>query len=150
MIIDDLTNIIKYKSFHPRFSNAIDFIISNDLSKLALGEIQIDGDQIRAIIIGANLVSKEESISAFECHNANIDIQICLEGIETIGWKPRNTCSLPKGEYSAEKDVLFYQDQPDMYFQLHAGQFGIYFPEDVHAPMIGNGNIKKIVIKVAI
>jgi beta-galactosidase beta subunit len=37
-----------------------------------------------------------------------------------------------------------------MYFQLHAGQFGIYFPEDVHAPMIGNGNIKKIVIKVAV
>ncbi len=150
MIIDDLTNITKYKSLHPRFSNAIDFIISNDLSKLAQGEIQIDRDQIRAIIIDANLVSKEESISAFECHNANIDIQICLEGIETIGWKPRNTCSSPKGEYSKEKDVLFYQDQPDMYFQLHAGQFGIYFPEDVHAPMIGVGNIKKIVIKVAV
>ena len=143
MIIDDLSNITKYKSLHPRFGKIIEFISSNDLSKLTPGEIQIDGEQLRAIIIDANLVSKEESIAAFECHNANIDIQICLEGVETIGWKPRNTCASPKGEYNEEKDVLFYEDQPDMYFQLHAGQFGIYFPEDVHAPMIGNGNIKK-------
>ncbi len=150
MIIDDLTNIDKYKSIHPRFIKAIEFINSNDLSTLAPGEIQIDGERIRAIIIDANLVSKEESIAAFECHNDNIDIQICIKGIESIGWKPRNTCTSPKGEYSTEKDVLFYQDQPDMYFQLHTGQFGIYFPEDVHAPMIGNGNIKKIVIKVAV
>jgi len=150
MIIDDLKNIDKYKSLHPRFGKAIEFITSNDLLKLAPGEIQIDGEQLRAIIIDANLIAKEESIAAFECHNANIDIQICLEGVETIGWKPRNTCSGEKGEYSAEKDVLFYQDQPDMYFQLNAGQFGIYFPEDVHAPMIGNGKIKKIVIKVAV
>ena len=150
MVIDDLINIGKYKSLHPRFVQAIEFIISNNLSTLAPGEIQLDGDELRAIIINAQLVSKEESIAAFECHNANIDIQICVDGVETIGWKPRNTCASPKGEYSAEKDVLFYEDQPDMYFQLHAGQFGIYFPEDVHAPMIGDGNIKKIVIKVAV
>ena len=150
MIIDHLSNIAIYKSLHPRFSKAIEYINSIELSKLLPGEIQIDGEQIRVIIIDANLVPKEESINAFECHNANIDIQICIDGVETIGWKPRNTCSFPKGEYDSEKDVLFYEDHPDMYFQLHPGQFGIYFPEDVHAPMIGSGNIKKIVIKVAV
>ncbi len=150
MIIDDLSNIGKYKSLHPNFGKAIEFITTNNLAALAPGEIQIDGEQLRAIIIDANLVSKEESIAAFECHNANIDIQICLQGVETIGWKPRSTCTSAKGEYSSEKDVLFYQDPPDMYFQLNAGQFGIYFPEDVHAPMIGSGNTKKIVIKVAV
>jgi beta-galactosidase beta subunit len=40
MIIDDLTNIAKYKSVHPRFGKAIEFIKSNDLSKLTPGEIQ--------------------------------------------------------------------------------------------------------------
>ena len=29
-----------------------------------------------------------------------------------------------------------------MYFQLTDGQFAIFFPEDVHAPMIGEGEIK--------
>jgi len=55
-----------------------------------------------------------------------------------------------KGEYNAEKDVVFYNDAPDMYFQLTNNQFAIFFPEDVHAPMIGEGEIKKLVIKVKI
>lgn len=37
-----------------------------------------------------------------------------------------------------------------MFFQLTNTQFAIFFPEDVHAPMIGEGNIKKLVIKVKI
>ena len=49
----------------------------------------------------------------------------------------------------SNKDVLFYDDAPDMYFQLTDGQFAIFFPEDVHAPMIGgDAEIKKLVIKV--
>ena len=30
-------------------------------------------------------------------------------------------------------------DTPDTFFQLTDGQFAIFFPEDVHAPMIGEG-----------
>jgi len=35
-----------------------------------------------------------------------------------------------------------------MYFALTDGQFAIFFPEDVHAPMIGEDEIRKLVIKV--
>ena len=44
--------------------------------------------------------------------------------------------------------VIFYSDKPDTYFQFKAGQFAIFYPEDVHAPMIGEGPIKKLVVKV--
>lgn len=37
-----------------------------------------------------------------------------------------------------------------MFFQLQEEQFTILFPEDVHAAMIGEGLLKKIVIKVKI
>ena len=30
-----------------------------------------------------------------------------------------------------------------MYFELRDGQFAIFYPEDVHAPMIGEGPDKK-------
>jgi YhcH/YjgK/YiaL family protein len=56
----------------------------------------------------------------------------------------------PKEAYNAEKDVIFYNDKPDMYFSLHEGQFAIFFPDDVHAPMIGEGPVKKLVVKVKI
>jgi len=45
---------------------------------------------------------------------------------------------------------MFYTDAPDMFFQLSDNQFAVFFPEDVHAPMIGDGEIKKMVIKVKI
>ena len=67
-----------------------------------------------------------------------------------MGWKPRKSCSSPKGEYNPEKDVLFYNDAPDMFFELTDNQFAIFFPEDVHAPMIGDEVIKKLIVKVKI
>jgi len=56
----------------------------------------------------------------------------------------------PNGEYSDERDVRFFHDKPDMFFELQEKQFAILFPTDVHAAMIGEGTIKKIVIKVKI
>ncbi len=62
----------------------------------------------------------------------------------------RKDCKEQKGEYNPDKDVLFYNDTPDMYFQLTDSQFVIFYPDDVHAPMIGEGPIKKLVVKVRI
>ena len=70
--------------------------------------------------------------------------------METYGWKPREKCKMQNGAYNPEKDVRFFSDAPDMFFQLTDGQFAVFFPEDVHAPMIGEGEIKKVVIKVKI
>jgi biofilm protein TabA len=97
-----------------------------------------------------NGTTAAESTAKFECHNAHIDIQVCISGKETIGWKPRGTCVAQRGEYNPEKDVLFYEDAPDMFFGLTDAQFAIFYPEDVHAPMIGDAAIKKLVIKVKI
>jgi YhcH/YjgK/YiaL family protein len=93
-------------------------------------------------------VTAEVSVAKFECHNNHIDIQLCIHGVETIGWKPREKCVTENGGYNAEKDVQLYNEKPDTYFQLTNGQFAIFFPEDVHAPMIGDAEIKKLVIKV--
>jgi YhcH/YjgK/YiaL family protein len=79
-----------------------------------------------------------------------IDIQLCVSGTEQYGWKPRETCKEEKAPYNPEKDVLFFNDAPDMFFQLTDGQFAIFFPNDVHAPMIGDGEIKKMVFKIKI
>jgi len=53
-----------------------------------------------------------------------------------------------KGAYNPEKDVSFYAEAPEMYFRMQPGQFVVLFPEDVHSPMIGEGEIKKMVVKV--
>lgn len=150
MIIDSLQAIEKYSSVHPLFAKAAAYLKATDLSALEVGKFDIDGDAIRGIVSDKNGVTAPESTAKFECHNAHIDIQVCIRGNETIGWKPRTSCIQPKGEYNPEKDVMFYNDAPDTFFNLTNGQFAIFFPEDVHAPMIGEGPIKKLVIKVKI
>jgi biofilm protein TabA len=149
MIIDTLQNASKYFSVHPLFAKAFEFINATDLANAADGKSEI-AEGLKAIFSNAPGKTAEVSCAKFECHNKNIDIQLCISGVETIGWKPREKCAIENGGYNEEKDVQLYNDAPDTFFQLTDGQFAIFFPEDVHAPMIGDGNIKKLVIKVKI
>ena len=149
MIIDTLANAAKYTSLHPSFAKAIEFMNSTDLANAAVGKSDI-ADGLKAIFSNAQGKTAAASLAKFECHDKNIDIQLCIKGEETIYWKPRAKCVTPNGDYNAEKDVRFFNDAPDTSFQLTDGQFAIFYPEDVHAPMIGEGEIKKLVIKVKI
>jgi len=149
MIIDTLVEAEKYYGLHKNFKAAFDYLKAQDLLNLEIGKFDI-ADGLKVIVSDNEGKTAEVAAEKFECHNKNIDIQLCIRGNETIGWKPRTDCKSPKGEYSDEKDVLFYADAPDMHFGLTANQFVIFFPEDVHAPMIGEGMIKKLVVKVRI
>ena len=150
MIIDTLKNAGRYKDLHPRFARAFAYIRSLDLTASPTGEFSVDGSDLRAIFSYKMGMTAAESVAEFECHNQHIDIQICIHGKEMFGWKPRNNCTQPKGDYDPEKDFQLYNDSPDMFFQLTDGQFVILFPEDVHAPLISDQMIRKVVLKVKI
>jgi YhcH/YjgK/YiaL family protein len=149
MIIDTLANASKYFSLHPSFAKAFDYINQNNVATLADG-IYETPEGLKVIVNTGMGKTAGASLAKFECHDKNIDIQLCVKGIETMAWKPREKCLTPNGEYNPDKDVRFFSDAPDMSFQLTDGQFAVFFPEDVHAPMIGDGEIKKVVIKVKI
>lgn len=149
MVIDTLNNASKYNSLHPLFAIAFDFLKGKDLQNLEDGKHDI-AEGLKLIVSNGNGKTAATSLEKFECHDQNIDIQICVNGVETIGWKPREKCNIPNGDYNTEKDVRFFSDEPEMFFQLTNSQFVIFYPEDVHAPMIGEGAIKKLVFKVKI
>ena len=149
MIVDTITNASKYFSVHPLFKRAFEYIEQTDLVNTPDGKLEI-AEGLKAIFSNKTGMTAGASVAKFECHDQHIDIQLCIKGVETIGWKPREKCITENGGYNPDKDVQLYNEQPDMYFQLTNGQFAIFFPEDVHAPMIGDGEIKKLVIKVKI
>lgn len=149
MIIDNLSAAEKYYPIHPLFRKAFEYLNSLDLQHAEEGKHVLPENDLFYIVMERQGLSKEAAIEHFECHNEYIDIQLCIHGKETIGWKPRDTCSRQK-DSNEKEDYFFYNEEPDMYFQLADNQFAIFFPGDVHAPMIGEGVIRKIVVKVKV
>ena len=149
MIIDILSNSERYYGLHKNFKTAFQYLNNTDLPALENGVIEV-ADGIKVIVSEDPGKAVENTLKTFECHNKNFDIQVCIRGHETMGWKPRKDCSHVEVPYNDEKDYMFFSDKPDTYFSLKSGQFVMFFPEDVHAPMIGHGLIKKLVVKVTI
>ena len=150
MIVDSLQNASRYFPLHPLFAKAFEYIQHTNIDTVEMGKYEIDGDNLKAIFSSKTGMTEAASVAKFECHDHHIDIQLCIRGKERLGWKPREKCKVENGPYNAEKDVQLYQEEPDMFFYLTDGQFAIFFPDDVHAPMIGEGEIKKLVIKIKI
>jgi biofilm protein TabA len=147
MILDHISNIDKYACLHPRFGKAFEFVKGLNLETLEAGQkFEIDGKDIHASVSGKE--GQKAGDAKFEAHDNYFDIQICPSANETIGWSPRDAVKEIKTPYNPEKDITFFADKPHTYFQLKAGEFAIFYPEDVHAPMIGNGLIKKLVVKI--
>ena len=79
-----------------------------------------------------------------------IDVHILLEGNETIGWKASEELKTEIKSYVKEEDCALYSDQPTTFVNIQPGEFVIVFPEDPHAPAIGNGKIRKLIAKVRV
>ena len=84
-------------------------------------------------------------------HQAYLDIHVLLEGRERIGWRSTDSCEHPRAAFDVENDFVLYDDAPTSYVDLQPGDFAIVYPEDAHAPLIGQGEkIRKLIIKARV
>jgi len=148
MIFSNLSQSDRYASLHPLFSRAFDYIRNTDLFALAPGRYNIVGDDLIAIV--EQVSGKTRESARLEAHRRYIDIQLVLDGIDEMGWKPLADCYNPVGEHSMEKDIRFFHDAPASWIATPPDAFCIFFPEDAHAPLVSNGQIRKVIFKVAV
>ena len=148
MILDVITNSERLSKLHPGFQAAFEFLKRPDIEQLADGRQEIDGTRLYAIVIRGQ--GKGQQGAKLECHRRYIDIQCSLTESDVIGWKQISACQNPAQAYDETKDLQFFTDTPDSWVAVPQRSFGIYFPEDAHAPMGTEGPIHKIVVKVAV
>lgn len=67
-----------------------------------------------------------------------------------MGWRPLAQCEKPTGEFDIARDIRFYDDAPSSWVATPAGSFCIFFPDDAHAPLVSEGMIRKVVMKIAV
>jgi len=148
MIVDLLENGPRYQALHPGFAKAFEFLSRADLRELPAGRYEIDGERVYAMVAKDAGRGKEEA--QLEIHARYIDIQLVLAGTDEMGWKPKACCRQPVGEFDQEADIRFFADRPDVWLATTSGMFAIFFPEDAHLPLISDGLIHKVVVKVAV
>jgi len=148
MIFSSLSQSSRYAALHPLFQRAFDYIRDNDLYALAPGRYHLAGDDLIAIV--EQVPGKAREAARLEAHRRYIDIQLVLEGVDEMGWKPLADCLNPVGEHSVEKDIRFFLDAPASWIAVSPDHFCIFFPEDAHAPLVSSGLVRKVIFKVAV
>lgn len=148
MVLDSISQAERYSSLHPLFQTLFDYVRQNDLSKVPAGRITLDGDKLFINVNDSQLVSAEQQ--KLEVHRRYIDVHFPLSATETCGWTPLEHLGESDESFNVESDFAVYFQRAETYFSASPGQFYIVWPEDAHAPVIGQGSIRKLVAKVLI
>ena len=148
MILSTLANANRYAALHPLFPLVFEYIRNTDLNALAPGIHPIIDKQLFVIVEIANGRTRAEA--KLECHRKYIDIQLVLEGVDEMGWKPMTDCHQPLDEYNEVRDIRFFNDTADSWISTPANTFCIFFPDDAHAPLVSSGKIRKVIFKIAV
>ena len=148
MIFSTLSQSSRYAALHPLFPRAFEYMRNTDLHALTPGVHQIIEGKLFAIV--EHVHGRTRDVAKLECHRRYIDIQLVLSGTDEMGWKQLSDCHDPVDEYSAERDIRFFNDAPSTWIATSPDGFCIFFPEDAHAPLVGEGFIRKVIFKIAV
>jgi len=148
VILGNLANIETIQKAHPGFAAAFDFLRRTKLGDLPAGRVEIDGARLFAVVNRRDGLG--QAGAKLEIHKRYIDIQYSVSQPDVIGWKPTSACRNAGKPFDTEKDAGTFADAPDVWVKIPVGCFGIYFPEDAHAPLGSDGPIDKVIVKVAV
>ena len=121
---------------------------------LAMGEVKKTELAGGVFVMEQAYESKVRAEGFFESHRKYIDVQIVLEGQETMEIADITTIAV-REPYNAEKDLIVYGDHPAAsWLRIYPGQAAVFFPEDVHMPSLRLGAeavaMRKCVVKVPV
>lgn len=134
---------------HPdRWKATFKFLATTDLESLELGEHEILGRDVYAIV--SEYMPKEAEDCRFESHKKYIDLQYLVSGEEMMG------VTSPEGlevVVPYVEDIMFYSPEgvEAVYEKAVPGKFFVFFPDDAHRPSMKSADgvsVKKVVVKV--
>lgn len=148
MIYDTLDHWERYKGVHPGVAAGLAFLTNTDLTALADGRYEVDGDSVYVNVMSYTTLADN---STPERHEKFIDIFYLLEGEELVGVCPIEELG-PVVKADPDGDIWLHEGRT-VRFPLGGGRFAALFPGDGHAPSIGpNGPApaRKCVVKVRV
>lgn len=151
MIYDNLANADTYRHVKPGIAQALDYLRKTDFTDVPNGRYELDGSNVYAMVMRYQTRPLENSV--WESHRKYIDVQYIFRGEEAFGYVPFDQAPPVTQPYDDKTDAQLYGPATVM-IPLKAGQFAVFYPQDIHAPcLIANGtpsDVVKVVVKVAV
>lgn len=149
MILAHLNDSDRYASLHPLFKQLFDYVKAHDFTHVPAERIVLDGDRLFINVADVTLKSPEEQV--LEVHRRYIDVHFPLSREEIMGWSSLSVLATESMQpFNEEDDFAVYAERAQSYLTIHPGEFTIVWPEDAHAPIIGQGALRKLIAKVCI
>jgi YhcH/YjgK/YiaL family protein len=151
MIFGDINNLNDMEKVLPKvISKAINYLRNNNFMDMKTGVYEIEGKDIYAQVIDATTREKDDVKP--EVHRKYIDVQFSVEGKEKIGFARDTGNNKISEDLIKEKDIKFYENvENEIDLIMKAGDFAVFFPNDVHRPACAlgeKGTIRKVIIKI--
>jgi len=147
MIVDHIDNWRLYSGAHRFFPIGLECLEQTDWTSVEDGRFEIAGDDVFAIVDRRR--GKGKSKARLEVHRQYIDIQFLVTGGDLMGYRPLLDCRKPE-PFDVNRDVAFFDDRPESWFEVKSNCFAIFYPTDAHAPMGTTEEFHKVVVKVRI
>ena len=146
MILDRLENFEKYAALAPRFAVVAKYLAEHDITKLEPGKHEVlPNGELFINVNDSTLKPSEDAVCEF--HRKYIDVQIPFDHYDRMGWMP--LAEAPQEmQYNAEKDCALLKHRTACEVTVRPGEFIIFCPQDVHAPCLGEGKVRKAIIKI--
>ena len=131
------------------FKQLFDYVKAHDFTHVPAERIVLDGDRLFINVADVTLKSPEEQV--LEVHRRYIDVHFPLSREEIMGWSSLSVLATESMQpFNEEDDFAVYAERAQSYLTIHPGEFAIVWPEDAHAPIIGQGALRKLIAKVCI
>lgn len=133
---------------------AIGYCRETDVSAMGESRFLLKGEDMIALICDRVTGAAAEKLP--EVHRRYAELQYVAEGSELMGYYPDRGDNELLKDCLAEKDTLYYKENPaaeETMLLMTPGTYAVFFPEDVHRPFCQvekPERIKKIVIKIAL
>lgn len=149
MVLAHIDDCERYLSLHPLFRKLFDYVRSHDLANVPAERITLEGERLYINVADATLKAPEEQV--LEVHRRYLDVHFPLSGNEIMGWSPLGQLKTKStSPFNESEDYAVYAEPAQTYLTIHPGEFAIVWPEDAHAPIIGEGKLRKLIAKVCL
>lgn len=149
MIYTNRKEMERYLGLSAPLDTAIRYLKEADLSKLAKGRNEVDGENVFINRFDYDTLPEEEA--AWEGHLQYADLHVVLSGEERIG--VTDAARLKETSRDEAADFVGYEGPVECWAPMRPGDLLIVFPEDVHMVKVqlqGKTHVEKAVFKIKV